>query len=130
MEGVEHAIPGVVRIEDDVGEPGREVPRVRELREQARPLREPVEVEILRERLRLLVEDVQRSVEIVHEEAAATRFVPQVVDAGELCACVLVGVVRRDRQRGVVLEFQRQPRCGLQRQEARCRGGQQQGSGQ
>ena len=72
---------------------------------------ETIEVEILRERFRLLVEDVERSVEIVDEETAAARFIPQVVDAGELCACVLVRVVRRDRQRGVVLEFQRQPRC-------------------
>ena len=88
VERVEHAIPRIVRIENDVGEPGREVPRVGELREQARPAGETVEVEILRERLRLLVEDVERSVEIVDEEAASARFVPQVVDAGELRARV------------------------------------------
>ena len=110
MEGVEHAIPGIVGIENDVGESGREVPRVRELREQPGAAVEAIEVEILGERFRLLVEDVERSVQVVDEETAAARFVPQVVDSGELCPCVLVRVVRRDRQRGIVLEFQRQAR--------------------
>ena len=50
---------------------------------------EPVEVEILRERLRLLVEDVQRPVEIVDEEAPAAGFVAQIVDPGELRPRVL-----------------------------------------
>ena len=69
-----------------------------------------VEVEVLRERLRLLVENVERPVEVVHEEPAAARLVAQVVDPRELRARVVVGVVRRDRQRGVVLQLQRQPR--------------------
>ena len=53
--------------------------------------------------LRLLVEDVERPVEIVDEEAAAARLVAQVVDARQLRARVVVRVVRGDRQRGVVL---------------------------
>ena len=77
---------------------------------QARPAGETVEVEILRERFRLLVEDVQRPVEVVDEEAAAARFVPQVIDSSQLRARVRVRVVGRDRQRGIVLELQHQPR--------------------
>ncbi len=111
VQRVEHAVPGIVRIENDVGEASREVPRVRELREQARSAGETVEVEILGERFRLLVEDVERPVEVVDEETPSARFIPQVVDSSQLRPRVRVGVVGRDRQRRIVLEFQHQLRC-------------------
>ncbi len=109
VERVEHAIAGIVGIENDVGESSREVARVRELGKQARPAGEAIEVEIFRHRLCLLVEDVQWTVEVVDEEAAAARFLPQVIDSGQLRARVCVRVVGRDRQRGIVLELQHQP---------------------
>ena len=47
VEGVEHAVPRVVGIEDQVGQSGREIPLEGEFREQPRPSSEPVEVEYL-----------------------------------------------------------------------------------
>ena len=56
--------------------------------EQARPSGESVEIEIGRELLRLLVEDVERPVEIVDEEAPAARLVAQEIDPGQFArAC-------------------------------------------
>ena len=71
-----------------------------------------VEIEIRRERLRLLVEDVERPVQVVDEEAAAARLVAQEVDAGQLAARVLAIEVTRDRQLRVVGELQRRPGYG------------------
>ena len=110
VKRVEHAVLRVVGIEDEVGETGGEVALEGELREQARPSAAAVEIQVGREGLRLLVEDVERPVEIVDEEAAAARLVAQEVDARELRARVVVRVVGGDRQRGIVLQLQRQPR--------------------
>jgi hypothetical protein len=69
-----------------------------------------VEIEIGCELLRLLVEDVEPAVEIVDEEAASAGLVPHVILARELRARVGVGGVRGHRQRGVVLQLERQAR--------------------
>ena len=61
-------------------------------------------------RLRLLLQDVQRSVEVVHEEATTARFVAQEVDARQLRSRVVAGVVRRDRHLDVIRELERPPR--------------------
>ena len=107
VDRVEDAVARVVGIEDDVDEPGREVALEGQLREQAGAPVGAVEIEISRERLGLLVEDVERPVQVVDEEAAAARLVAQEVDAGQLAARVLAVEVTGDRQLRVVGELQR-----------------------
>ena len=88
MKRVEHAVARVVGIEDEVDQAGGEVALEGELREQARPSAGAVEIEVRRELLRLLVEDVERTVEVVDEEAPAAGLVAHEVDARELRARV------------------------------------------
>ena len=107
VDRVEDAVARVVGIEDDVDEPGGEVALEGQLREQAGTPVGAVEIEIGRERPGLLVEDVERPVQVVDEEAAAARLVAQEVDAGQLAARVLAVEVTRDRQLRVVGELQR-----------------------
>ena len=90
VDRVEDAVARVVGIEDDVDQPGGEVALEGQLREQAGTPVGAVEIEIGRERLGLLVEDVERPVQVVDEEAPAARLVAQEVDAGQLrraCPC-------------------------------------------
>ena len=60
VKRVEDAVARVVRIEREVHETGRESLRGRELRKEPRAIARPVEVQVGRELLRLLVEDVER----------------------------------------------------------------------
>ena len=106
---VEDAVARVVGIELEVGEAGGEVALEGELREQARPPAEPVEVQVDRELLRLLVEDVERAVEIVDEEAPAARLFAHEVDSGQLPHRVLAVELTGDRQLRVVLHLEAQP---------------------
>ena len=113
---VEDTVARVVGIEQEVGEPGGEVALEGELREQAGPRAEPVEVEIDGELLRLLVEDVERAVEIVDEEAAAAGLVAHEVDPGQLPSRVLPVQLARDRQLRVGFELEGQSRDRLRRE--------------
>ena len=82
MDGVEPAVAPVVGIELQADETVALANRVGEPVEESGVTRASVEVEVGRERLRLLVEDVQRPVQIVHEEAVrAARFFAQRIDA-------------------------------------------------
>jgi hypothetical protein len=96
MQCVEDTVLRVVGVEEEVRQPGGKVSLEREFRKQPRPTACAVEVEIRRDGPRLLVEDVKRPVEVIDEEAAAARLVPQVVDTGELGARVVVRIVRGD----------------------------------
>ena len=113
---VEDAVARVVGIEEEVGEARREVALERELREQARPAAEPVEIQVDGRLLRLLVEDVERAVEVVDEEAPAARLVAKEVDPGQLPSRVLAVQLAGDRQLRVVLHLESQPWRGLSRE--------------
>ena len=63
--------------------------------------------------LRLLVEDVERPVEVVHEESPAARLVAQEVHPGELPPRVLPIELAGDRHLRVVRQLERQPRRRL-----------------
>ena len=95
MDRVEDAVARVVGVEDEVDEAGREVALEGQLLEQAGPAGETVEIEIGRELLGLLVEDVERPVEVVHEEAAAARFLPQEIHPRQQTAREVAARVRR-----------------------------------
>ena len=77
---------------------------------------EPVEIEVDGELLRLLVEDVERAVEIVDEEAPAAGLLAHEVDPGQLPSRVLPVQLARDRQLRVVLELERQSGGRLRRE--------------
>ena len=64
VERVEDAVLRVVGIEDEVGETGGEIELEGEFREQAGPSAATVEIQVGREGLRLLVEDVERPVTV------------------------------------------------------------------
>ena len=68
--------------------------------------------------LRLLVEDVERPVEVVHEEAAAARLVAQEIHARQLAARVLAAGIAGDRHLDVVGQLQCLPRRGRLRAAA------------
>src|SRR4029453_18627370 len=102
----EDAIARVIGIEQEVDEPGREVALERELREQAGTSPDPVEVQVDSELLRLLVEDVERTVEVVHEEAPAARLVAQEVDPGQQPSRVLAIQLTSDRHLRVVQQLE------------------------
>ena len=89
---------------------GRKIELERESLEEPRPSFRAVEVEVGRELFRLLVEDVETPVEVVDEKAASTRLISKVVHSGELRTRVGVRVVRGNRKRGIILQFQHQPR--------------------
>ena len=72
--------------------------------------------------LRLLVEDVERAVEVVDEEPPAARLVAQEVDPGELSARVLAVELAGDRHLHVVLELERQPASVARPGSARLQG--------
>ncbi len=116
VDRVEDAVARVVGIEEEVRQTGSEIALEREFHEQAGPSAGAVEVEIGRERLRLLVDDVERAVEVVHEESAAARLVPQEVDPGQLSPRVLPIELAGDRHRRVVFQFEGQPCCRLDRE--------------
>ena len=63
--------------------------------------------------LRLLVEDVERSIEVVHEESPAARLVAQEVHPGELRHRVLSVWLGGDRHLRVIRQLQRQARPRL-----------------
>jgi hypothetical protein len=102
----------IVGVEDEAGQAGREIQLEREALEEPGAPFCAVEVQIGGELFRLLVEDVEPSVEVVDEEAASAGFVSEVIHTRELCARVGVRVVGGDRQGGVVLQFQGEPRRG------------------
>ena len=109
VDRVEHAVTRVVGIELEVGEPGGEVPFECEFLKQPRPSAETVEVEIRGEGLLLLVEDVERAVEIVDKEPLpAAGLVSHEVHAGELSARVLALELAGDRKGHVVFQLERQ----------------------
>ena len=112
---VEDAVARVVRIEDHVDQAHREVALEREPLVHARTPLEAVEVQVRRELLCRLVEDVERAVEVVEEEAPAARLLAHEVDPCELGAGVVARGLRSDRHPHVLGEFQRRPdgRCGL-----------------
>ena len=116
VHGVEDAVARVVGIEQEVGEAGGEVALEGELRKKAGPPAEPVEIEIGGELLRLLVEDVERAVEIVDEEAPAAGLLAHEVDPGQLPSRVLPVQLARDRQLCIVFELERQPWLRLRRE--------------
>ena len=103
-------LAGVVGIEQEVGETGGEVTLEREFLEEARPPAGAVEIEVRRERLRLLVQDVERAVEVVHEESPAARLVPQKVHPGQQSPRVLPIEIAGDRHLHVVFQLERQLR--------------------
>src|SRR5207253_1379718 len=106
VDRVEDAVLRVVRIEDDVDQAGGEVALEGEALEQAGPSTDAVEIKVGAEAPGLLVEDVERSVQIVDEEAAAARLVAEEVHARQLAARVLAAGLTGDRHLDVVGEVQ------------------------
>ena len=123
VNGVELAVSSIVRIELHADEAVRVADLVGELVEDAVVLLTAVEIEIGRELLRRLVEDVERPVEIVDEEARrAARFLAQRVDAREHPVGLPLAVEQPgDRHCHVVFELQRDRRrigcCAERRQD-------------
>ena len=109
MEGVEHAVARVVGIEAEVDETGGEIALERESLKQTGPAADAVEVEVSRERFRLLVDDVERPVEVVDEGSPAARLVPHEVHPGQLSPRVLPIELAGDRHLRVILQLERQP---------------------
>ena len=110
MDRVEHAVVHVVGIEQDVGQADGEVALEGEFREQAGPPAGAVEVEVRREGLRVFVEDVERTVEIVDEESPAARLVPQEVHPRQLSPGVLPGELAGDWHLRILGKLERH--CG------------------
>jgi hypothetical protein len=113
VERVEHAVLCVVGIEAEVDETGSEVALERELAKEPRASAGAVEVQVGREGLRLLVDDVERTVEVVDEESPASRLVAQEVDPGQLSSGVLPVKLAGDGQRREIGQIERQPRGRL-----------------
>jgi hypothetical protein len=75
VDGVELSVSPVIGIEIKTVEAVAVSARDEQTMKEARPIVAAIEVEILRELLRLLVEDVQRAIHVGHEEASgAARF--------------------------------------------------------
>ena len=108
---VEDAVARVVRIEHDVDQAHGEVALEREPLVQPGTPAEAIEVQVRRELLCRLVEDVERAVEVVEEEAPAARLLAHEVDPRELGAGVVavgsavIGILH------VLGEFQFRPDC-------------------
>ena len=124
VEGVEHSVTCVVGIEAEVDETRGEIALEREFPEEPRAPAGAVEVQVGRERLRLLVDDVERAVEVVDEEAAAPRLVAQEVHPGQLPPRVLPIELAGNGHRRKVCQFERQTRGRLRRKDLPGREGQ------
>ncbi len=120
VERIEDAVPRVVRIEHEVHETGREALCGRELRKQPGAITRPVEVQVWRELLRLLVEDVERTVQVGDEEASAARFVTKDAAARQLPRNEIGRLVTRHRQLDIVSDFERAFRTLCGRCRRRC----------
>ena len=113
VDGVELPVPPIVGIELKADEPVGVAGLERKLVEEAGPVAAAVEVQIRRERLGLLVEDVQRAVQVVDEESPrAARLLPQHVDAGERPEVAGAGRRSGHRRGRVVLDVQDERRLG------------------
>ena len=108
MQGIKNAVARVVRVEDEVHEAGRETLRGRELWKQAGVGARPVEVEVLGELFRLLVENVEWTVQVRDEETLAARIITKDTAARKLTIDE-VGrrLVTRDRQLKIIGDFER-----------------------
>src|SRR4026208_1294770 len=113
MDRVEDAIARVVGIENDIDETGGEVTLEGEPLKEAGATSETIEIEILGELLGLLIEDVERTVEIVDKESASTRLVAEKIHTRQFSSRAGVGVVRRDRHLDVVAQLERVLRFGV-----------------
>ena len=115
MNRVELPVVRIVGIEFEADEPARQPVLDRQLVEQSGTVAPAVEVEIGRKLLRVPVEDVERTVQVVDEEAVRRgRLLPQEVDARQRAGVVAQSVgCAGDRQRRIVGDLQRQLRGSL-----------------
>ena len=120
MERVENPVPRVLGVEFEVHETRRETLCGGELRKQPSAIARPVEVQVWRQLFGLLVENVQRTVQIVDKEAAAAGFVAQDAAARQLPRNEIGRrLVARHGQFGVVGDLERLWRALLDQ----CRSG-------
>src|ERR1051326_5314764 len=109
MNGVELPVPRVIGIEDEVDEPGAIAGLVGQLVKDARVSLAAIEIQIRDQLLGGLVQNVQRPVQIVNEEApfSAAGLLPQEIHSSEQAVLLSLAIQRaRDGHRGIVLDFE------------------------